>query len=115
VAERSAIDERRGLVIAQIAALEDLIDEFLLYLDDPDDVESYQRNLDSQSIGPRLDQLVSKLRHADLFDQQAQQRMDEVRGIVRRRNELAPERSIGDRYVSSRSRSSVASRLKWNG
>jgi len=54
VAERSSIDERRGLVIAQVAAIEDLIDEFSIYLDDPVDAESYQRGLDTQTIGPRL-------------------------------------------------------------
>ena len=32
VAERSLIDQRRGLVITQVAVLEDLVDDFLLYL-----------------------------------------------------------------------------------
>ncbi len=31
VAERSILDERRGLVITQVAVLEELIDEFILY------------------------------------------------------------------------------------
>jgi hypothetical protein len=35
VAERSALDQRRGLVITQADVLEDLIDEFILYLADP--------------------------------------------------------------------------------
>ena len=36
IAERSMIDERRGLIIAQVSALEDLLTEFVLYLSDAD-------------------------------------------------------------------------------
>ena len=57
VAERSALDERRGLVIAQVAVLEELIDEFILYLVDPADPEGYQRNLDKETISPRINKL----------------------------------------------------------
>jgi hypothetical protein len=32
VAEHSILDERRGLVITQVAVLEELIDEFILYV-----------------------------------------------------------------------------------
>lgn len=89
VAERSRIDERRGLIIAQVATIEDLIDELLIYLDDPVDAESYQRGLDAQTIGPRLAQLSSKLRRAGLLDRLAEERLVDLRTIVRRRNQLA--------------------------
>ena len=42
IAERSELDKRRGLVIAQVAVLEDLIDEFILYLIDPIDIDADQ-------------------------------------------------------------------------
>jgi hypothetical protein len=89
VAERAAIDERRGLVIAQVAVLEDLIDEFLIYLADPPDAEAYQRKLDAQTIGPRLELLETKLKQAGLLDQQATERITELRVVVGRRNQLA--------------------------
>src|SRR3990172_7571809 len=60
-AERSALDQRRGLVITQGAVLEDLIDEFILYLADPIDVDEYQAELDRLTIGPRLDRLEKLL------------------------------------------------------
>lgn len=68
VAERSALDERRGLVIAQVAVLEDLIDEFILYLVDPRDPEGYQLSLDKKTIGPRIDILEQVLGDQDLMD-----------------------------------------------
>ena len=89
VAERSAIDERRGLVIAQVAVLEDLIDEFIVYLEDPRDVEALRRELDTKTIGPRLDMLESRLRHAGLLDPQVIERIEELRAVARRRNQLA--------------------------
>lgn len=64
VAERSALDERRGLVIAQVAVLEDLIDEFILYLVDPADPEDYQRSLDKKTIGPRINILEKNSRRS---------------------------------------------------
>jgi len=89
VAERSAIDERRGLVIAQVAHLEGLIDEFLHYLFDPTDPEDYQRGLDRMMIGARLDRFERGLIEHGLLDDQARARLDDLRAVVRRRNQLA--------------------------
>lgn len=54
IAERSMIDERRSLVIAQVAALEELIDEFILYLKDPADIEELRHRLGGMMVGARL-------------------------------------------------------------
>lgn len=89
VAERSMLDERRGLVIAQVAVLEDLVDELILYLEDPEDVPAYQARLDRQTIGPRLDQLERLLSSGSLLDQHAEALFTDLRAIVNRRNELA--------------------------
>lgn len=87
VAERSALDERRGLVITQVAVLEDLIDEFILYVEDAPDVVS--ANLDRPTIGPRLDRLEAALRDGDLLDDALSGLLAETRAIVVRRNLLA--------------------------
>jgi hypothetical protein len=42
VASRTAIDERRGLVITQAVVIEDVIDEFILYLADPPNAKQYR-------------------------------------------------------------------------
>ena len=56
VAERSVIDERRGLVIAQVAVLEDLIDEFIVCLGDPPRRRrNWGGNRRTKTIEPRLD------------------------------------------------------------
>lgn len=89
MAERSALDERRGLVIAQVAVLEDLIDEFLHYLVDPADRDQYQRKLDAMTIGPRLDQLEAALDRLGLLDERATSLLADVGAVVRRRNQLA--------------------------
>jgi hypothetical protein len=89
VAERSAVDERRGLVIAQVAILEDLIDEFILYLADPIDSETYQRDLDRQTIKPRLEQLNRLLVNAEIVDGRWNAILDDLRTIIDRRNDLA--------------------------
>jgi hypothetical protein len=89
VAERSLIDERRGLVIMQVAVLEDLVDEFILYLADPDDLDAFRTQLSRRTIGPRLDMLESYLDGADLLDREAGQHLSELRLIVDRRNRLA--------------------------
>ena len=68
VAERSILDERRGLVITQVAVLEELIDEFILYVTDPADPEGCKRRLDRKTIGPRIDELEKALRERDLLD-----------------------------------------------
>lgn len=56
VAERSILDERRSLVITQVAVLEELIDEFILYVTDPADPEGCQRRLDRKTTGARIDE-----------------------------------------------------------
>src|ERR1700678_3908947 len=89
VAERTALDERRGLMILQVATLEDLVDEFLLYLGDEPDQEEHQRRLEATTIGPRLDQLQRLLREANLLDNHAEELLGTLGRIVRRRNELA--------------------------
>jgi hypothetical protein len=98
VAERSTIDECRGLVIAQVAVLEDLIDEFLVYLEDPTDTEAYQRQLDRKTVGPRLELLERELLRVGLLDQRAADLMTDLRAGVKRRNQLA-HGTIDRRYV----------------
>ena len=88
-AERSALDQRRGLVITQGAVLEDLIDEFILYLADPIDVDEYQAELDRLTIGPRLDRLEKLLAAVNMFDADASAALEGVRRVAIRRNELA--------------------------
>lgn len=89
IAERSSIDERRGLVIAQVAVLEDLVDEFLLYLEDPADQEKVQHDLDRLTLGPRLDRLERALTAARLLDTDAVERLAGLRAVATRRNQLA--------------------------
>ncbi len=89
VAERSILDERRGLVITQVAVLEELIDEFILYVVDPADPEDYQRRLDCKTIGPRIDELKKALKNRDLLDAAGAELLADLRAIVNIRNELA--------------------------
>lgn len=89
VAERSAVDERRGLVITQVAVLDDLVDEFILYLADPVDEATYRADLDRLTIGPRLDRFESLARTASILDVEAEEILAELRRIVWRRNTLA--------------------------
>lgn len=89
VAERSLIDERRGLVITQVAVLEDLVDEFILYLEDPHDPQDLRKQLSGKTIGPRLNMLEDLLRRTGLLDHQAVEHLAELRAIVERRNRLA--------------------------
>lgn len=89
VAERSALDERRGLVITQVAVLEDLVDEFILYLEDPIDLERLQADLDRLTIGPRVDRLERRLAKASILGAEAIAALAHVRRVVDRRNELA--------------------------
>lgn len=89
VAERSILDERRGLVITQVAVLEELIDEFILYVTDPADPEGCQRRLDRKTIGPRIDELEKALRERDLLDAAGAGLIADLRTLVDIRNELA--------------------------
>lgn len=90
VAERSLIDQRRGLVIAQVAVLEDLVDEFLLYLEDPRDPGRFQEeDLSRKTIGPRLTMLERGLGSAGLLSDEAVGCLAAARTTVDRRNRLA--------------------------
>jgi hypothetical protein len=89
VAERTEIDERRGLVVLQVAILEEIIDEFILYLEDPSDEEQTRIRLSRQTIGPRIDQLGKLLRQAGLHDAEAAERIADLRRVTERRNVLA--------------------------
>lgn len=89
VAERSAIDARRGLVIAQVTALEELIDDFILYLADEEDAAEAQSRLASMTVGPRIAMLESILVNGGLMTSTAEAVLMNVRSVVARRNELA--------------------------
>lgn len=89
VAERTAIDARRGLVVLQVAVLEDVIDELILYLEDTPDQENLAVRLSRQTFGPRLDRLERLLRDGDLWDEAAEAFLADLRAITKRRNELA--------------------------
>ncbi|GAA4307077.1 hypothetical protein ACFQY7_16200 [Actinomadura luteofluorescens] len=89
VAERTLIDERRGLVVLQVAALEDLIDEFIMHLEDDPDQESFYSRLTRKTIGPRLEYLFKMLRERDLMDDELESVLIDVRKLVERRNLLA--------------------------
>lgn len=90
VAERSLIDQRRGLVITQVAVLEDLVDEFLLYLEDPLDACRFREEfLSGKTIGPRLDMLEKRLQLAELMDDETIECLAAVHAAVDRRNRLA--------------------------
>lgn len=89
IAERTMLDERRGLVIAQVAVLEDMVDEFIHYLDDPPTPDALQAKLERQTLGPRLDLLESLLRRGNLADSGVERLLAELRTVVERRNELA--------------------------
>jgi hypothetical protein len=90
ISERTQIDERRGLVITQVAVLEDLIDEFLLYLEDAKDPSVFrEKELSGKTIGPRLTMLEARLQQADLLDSDAVDCLAVARTTVDRRNRLA--------------------------
>lgn len=89
VAERSILDSRRGLVITQVAALEELIDEFILYVTDPADPEEFQRGLDRKTIGPRLEELEQALVKRGQLDADGESLLADLRALVSKRNELA--------------------------
>jgi hypothetical protein len=89
VAERSALDERRCLVITQVAVLEDLVDEFIFYLADPNDPDAYQLELDKLTVDPRLDRLEALLAGAGMHDANVVAILAALRQVVRRRNDLA--------------------------
>lgn len=89
IAERSAIDERRGLVIAQVAILEDTVDDFIHYIEDPVAPEQLQIMLDKKTIGPRLDRFEAGIESIGLLDDTAAELVGWLRSVVARRNQLA--------------------------
>lgn len=89
VAERSMLDARRGLVIAQVVALEDLVDEFILYLADEANQDAFIAQLEREMIGERLKRLRACLEEADMLDTRALDLLEGLWRVVRRRNELA--------------------------
>src|SRR5487761_2485659 len=88
VAERTELDERRGLVVLQVGVIEDLLDEFIEYLEDPADHAAFVAELETQMIGKRLERFERDLRQTGILDARAQREVDEVICVVRRRNEL---------------------------
>lgn len=90
VADRTLIDERRGLVITQAVVFEDMIDEFILYLVDPPDSAGYRtERMGSWSAGTRRQELEKLLGRAGLLDRRATRLLAECREIGDRRNTLA--------------------------
>ena len=89
VAERTAIDERRGLVVTQVAVLEDLLDELILYLADPEDIDRLRGDLAGETIGPRITRLERLLTSHGLLDGQGADIVQELRTLVALRNRLA--------------------------
>lgn len=89
IAERTAIDERRGLVIAQVAEMEQVIDDFILYVADPDDVSAYMQRLAAWTIGPRVKEFERLLRVAGVCDEVAVDVIGMLLSVVARRNLLA--------------------------
>lgn len=90
VSERSAIDARRGLVITQAAVIEDLIDEFLLYLIDPRDQDAYQRTeLERRTFGSRIALLREWLTQCGLIDDETKRLLNDLDAVCKRRNQLA--------------------------
>lgn len=88
VAERTALDERRGLVVLQVGVIEDLLDEFIHYLEDSEDQEALQTALERQTIGPRIDRFERLLRDALILDAVAASHLNALRRVVNRRNLL---------------------------
>lgn len=90
VADRTLIDERRGLIITQAVVVEDVIDEFILYLEDPTDPAVYRmETMGKWNAGTRRRELEKLLRRSGLLSSRATLLLDECRTIGERRNVLA--------------------------
>jgi hypothetical protein len=90
VASRTAIDERRGLVITQAVVIEDEIDEFILYLADPPNAKQYRaKPMGTWNAGRKRKHLERLLKSAGLFDSYAAPLLEECRRVGERRNRLA--------------------------
>ncbi|GGM48815.1 hypothetical protein GCM10011608_37110 [Micromonospora sonchi] len=89
VAERSALDQRRGLVITQSTVLEDLLSDVILQLEEPDDAEARRSELDQWMIGKRLKRVESLLANGASPEENRSFPREELWAAIRRRNELA--------------------------
>ncbi|MFF5056713.1 hypothetical protein ACFY1S_26380 [Micromonospora sp. NPDC000663] len=89
VAERSEIDQRRGLVITQSTVLEDLLGDVILHLEKPDDPETRRDEIDQWMIGKRLHRVESLLANRPSPETNRGFPREEMWAVVRRRNELA--------------------------
>lgn len=89
IAERSLIDERRGLIIAQVSTLEDLLTEFLLYLSDADFGSSTHDDVERLMFGARAQRFRSSLDDDGLLDDTASALADELDAVIARRNTIA--------------------------
>ncbi|MGW3607915.1 hypothetical protein [Micromonospora sp. NPDC005161] len=89
IAERSALDQRRGLVITQSIVLEDLLGDVILQLEKPDDPETRRSELDQWMIGKRLHRVESLLASLPSSEANRSFPREELSAVVRRRNELA--------------------------
>ncbi|KAB1118476.1 hypothetical protein F6X54_03300 [Micromonospora aurantiaca] len=89
VAERGALDERRGLVITQSTVLEDLLSDVIVQLERPDKPETRLRELDQWMIGKRLKHVESLLERGAYPEVKNSFPFEELWDVVRRRNELA--------------------------
>ncbi|MFI7510492.1 hypothetical protein ACIBSS_27110 [Micromonospora aurantiaca] len=89
VAERSALDHRRGLVITQSTVLEDLLGDVILDLERPNDPEGRRSEIDQWMIGKRLNRVESLLASGACRDADRSFPREELRAAIRRRNELA--------------------------
>ncbi|SCL50608.1 hypothetical protein GA0070617_1535 [Micromonospora yangpuensis] len=101
VAERSALDERRGLVITQSTVLEDLLGDVILQLERLSDPERRQREIGQWMIGKRLSRVETLLSSGGYLEASSNFPREALYGAVRRRNELAHGsiiRVIGDAY-----------------
>jgi hypothetical protein len=88
VVERTELDERRGLVVLQVGVIEDLLDEFVEYMEDPIDHAAFVAELETQMIGKRIGRFETSIRRAGILDARSHGEIDELRRIVQRRNEL---------------------------
>lgn len=103
LAERRALDERRGLVITQSTVLEDLLSDAIVRLERPDNPESRHRELDQWMIGRRLNRVELLLRDSAV-PEAGTFPIEELWAVVRRRNELAHgdlKRIVGQAFPRS--------------
>lgn len=89
VAERTTIDERRGLVVVQTVALEDLVDVAIIAVESTANWDSRAEELARMTIGPRIDILQKRLAECGKLNMEAIEVLRDLRRVVQRRNRLA--------------------------